>query len=152
MSNMVRWDPFRELEDFQNRLGGFFGRRSLSSTAQNSDEMFAQSVWAPAVDITEDEKSYQFKAELPEVRKEDIKIKVENGVLTLSGERKSEKEEKGKRYHRVERSYGTFMRSFSLPDEVDASRVSALFSHGVLCISVPKSESAKPKLVEIRVD
>ena len=107
--------------------------------------------WAPPVDITEDDKEYLIKTELPEVRKEDVKVTVENGILSISGERKFEKEAKGKKYHRVERAYGNFVRSFGLPDDVDANKVDAKFSDGVLTVHVAKSEAAKPKQVEIKV-
>lgn len=107
--------------------------------------------WAPLVDITEDDREYVIKAELPEVRKEDVKVTVENGMLNLSGERAFEKEDKGLRYHRVERSYGSFLRSFVLPDDADASKVSAEFKDGVLMVRVEKHEKALPKRVEIKV-
>ncbi len=105
----------------------------------------------PSVDITEDEKEYLVKADLPEVKKEDVKITVENGVLTITGERKFEKEEKDKKYHRVERSHGNFLRSFTLPDGADASKVNAEFKDGVLKVHLPKSDKAKPKAVEVKV-
>ena len=102
-------------------------------------------------DITEDDKEYLIKAELPEMRKEDVKVTVENGVLTISGERKFEKEEKKKKYHRVERGYGTFMRSFALPDDADFNKVNAEFKDGVLTVHVPKTEHAQPKQIEVKV-
>src|SRR3977135_2093132 len=107
--------------------------------------------WAPLADITEDEKEYVIKAELPDVKKDDVKVTVENGVLTISGERKFEREENKKKYHRVERAFGTFVRSFSLPDVADASKVKAEFKNGMLTVHVPKSEKAKPKQVEVNV-
>jgi HSP20 family protein len=96
-------------------------------------------------------REYLIKAELPEMRKEDVKVTVENGVLTISGERKFEKEEKKKKYHRVERGFGTFMRSFALPDDADFSKVNAEFKNGVLTVHVPKSEHAKPKQIDVKV-
>jgi len=107
--------------------------------------------WSPLVDITEDEKEYLIKAELPEMKKEDVKLRVENEILTISGERKFEKEVTGKRHHRVERSYGTFMRSFSLPEDADGSKVSADYKDGVLKVHLLKSEKAKPKAIEVKV-
>jgi HSP20 family protein len=107
--------------------------------------------WSPLVDITEDEKEYLIKAELPEMKKEDVKLRVENDVLTISGERKLEKEVTGKRHHRIERSYGSFMRSFSLPEDADGSKVSADYKDGVLKVHLPKSEKAKPKAIEVKV-
>jgi HSP20 family protein len=107
--------------------------------------------WSPLVDITEDDKEYRIKAELPEIKKEEIKFTVENGVLVISGERKLEKEEKGRKYHGVERAYGSFVRSFSLPDDADADKVNAEFNDGVLKVHIAKSESARPKQIEVEV-
>jgi HSP20 family protein len=106
--------------------------------------------WAPAVDITEDDKEYLVTAELPQVRKENVKVTLENGILSISGERKFEKEEKGKKYHRIERSHGSFLRSFDLPDDADANKVDAKFSDGILSVHVGKSESSQPKQIEIK--
>jgi len=103
------------------------------------------------VDIAEDDKEYVITAELPEIKKEGVKVTVESGVLTISGERKFEKEEKGKKYHRIERAYGSFVRSFTVPDDADGSKVSAEFKEGVLRVHMPKSEKARPKSVEIKV-
>ena len=103
------------------------------------------------MDITEDDKEYLIKAELPEVRKEDVKVTVENGVLTLQGERRQEKEEKGRRFHRVERSYGSFVRSFTLPESVDEGGVKAEYKDGVLALHLPKSEKVKPKAIDVKV-
>ena len=107
--------------------------------------------WAPSVDIIEDDKEWLVKADLPEVNKEDVKVTVENGVLTITGERKFEKEEKNKKYHRVEREYGTFLRSFTLPDAADGDKVAAEFKNGVLQVHLPKNEKAKPKAVDVKV-
>ena len=107
--------------------------------------------WSPLVDITEDEKEYLIKAEVPEIKKEDIKLLVQDNVLTISGERKSEKEEKGKKYHRVERTFGSFMRSFTLPEDADGSKVAAEYKDGMLNVRLPKSEKAKPKSIEVKV-
>src|SRR5439155_15732045 len=103
------------------------------------------------VDISEDEKEYVITAELPQVKKEEVKVTVENGVLMITGDRKFEKEEKGKRYHRIERAYGSFTRSFSVPDNADGTKVSAEFKDGVLRVRMPKTEKAKPKSIPINV-
>jgi len=116
------------------------------------EENLTVTEWAPAVDISEDDKEYVIKAELPEIKREDVKVKVENGVLTLAGARKLEKEEKGKRYHRIERAYGSFTRSFSLPDDADGDKVTANFKDGVLRVQVQKSEKARPRAIEVKVD
>jgi len=107
--------------------------------------------WSPLVDITEDENEYLIKAELPDMKKEDVRLTVENDVLAISGERTFEKEEKGKKYHRVERAYGSFVRSFTLPEDADGSRVSADFKDGMLHVHLLKSQKAKPKAIEIKV-
>ena len=110
MTGVTRWDPLKEMEALQNRLSGLFGR-AHARRGNGEQESITVAEWAPLVDITEDDKEYLIKAELPEVKKEDVKVAVENGVLTISGERKSEKEEKNKKYHRIERAYGSFERS-----------------------------------------
>jgi HSP20 family protein len=117
----------------------------------NGREEITLPEWTPAADITEDDREYLIKAELPEIRKEDVKVTVENGVLTISGERKFEKEEKKKKYHRVERGYGTFMRSFTLPDDAEAGKIKADFKNGLLTLHLPKTEHAKPKQIEVNV-
>jgi len=145
-----RWDPFKELEDMEKRLATMFGRAPVRKEG-GKEEAMTVAEWAPLVDIVEDEKEYLIKADLPEIKKEEIKIAVQNEVLTITGERKYEKEEKGKKYHRVERAYGSFARSFSLPEDADATRVAAEFKDGVLKVHLPKSEKAKPKSIEVKV-
>jgi HSP20 family protein len=145
---LTRWEPLPEMEEFQNRLSTLFGRRQRRG---NGREEITLPEWTPLADITDDEKEYLIKADLPEMEKKDVKVTVENGVLTISGERKFEKEEKNKKYHRVERGYGTFMRSFTLPDDADASKIKADFKNGVLKVHLPKSEHAKPKQIEVNV-
>ena len=149
MSALTRWDPFREMDELQRHLTSIFGLGSRR--AANGKEEATAAQWLPLVDITEDDKEYLIKAELPEVRKEDVKVTVESGVLTISGERKFEKEEKDKRYHRIERSYGNFTRSFNLPDEADDGKVSAEFKDGVLTVRLAKSEKARPKSIDVKV-
>src|SRR5262245_62430834 len=117
MSALTRWDPYKEMDDLQKRLTSMFGLSPQRPVNGKEDMTVAE--WLPLVDITEDDQAYLIKAELPEVKKDDVKVAVENGVLTLSGERKFEKEEKDKRYHRIERSYGSFTRSFAVPDDAD---------------------------------
>jgi len=107
--------------------------------------------WSPTVDIVETPEEFQIKAELPEVKKEDVKVSVDGGVLRIEGERKQEKEEKGKKYHRIERSYGSFLRTFRLPDNVDEGKVQADFKDGVLCVRLHKAEKTKPKAIEVKV-
>ncbi len=147
---LTRWSPWKELEDMEKRLSTIFGRAPMATTGEKK-EAISVAEWSPLVDITEDEKEYIVKAEIPEMKKEDIKINVHDEVLSISGERKYEKEEKGKKYHRVERAYGSFMRSFTLPEDADGSKVNAEYKDGVLKIHLPKSEKAKPKTIEIKV-
>src|SRR5437763_14912225 len=130
MQALTRWGPFREMEDFQNRLSTLFGRAPMRRGNGHEDITLAD--WSPLADITEDEKEYLIKAELPEMKREDVKVIVENGVLTISGERKFEQEEQKRKFHRVERGYGTFVRSFRLPDDADWKRVKAELKNDVL--------------------
>src|SRR5205809_6433832 len=151
MTGLTRWDPLKEMEELQNRLSGLFGRAPVRRK-NGEQESISVAEWVPLVDITEDDKEYLIKAELPEVKKDDVKVTVENGVLTITGERKFQKEEKGRKYHRVECAYGNFVRSFTLPDDADANKVNAEFKDGVLKVHVTKSEAAKPKQIEVKVN
>lgn len=147
--SLVRWDPFRELEDMTERLNRVFARPS--ARAAGGKEHLTVADWIPSVDISETDQEYLIKAELPEVKKEDVRVTVEDGVLTIQGERHQEKEDKGRKYHRVERSYGTFMRSFTLPESVDETGVKAEYKDGVLTLHLPKVEKVKPKAIEVKV-
>ena len=131
-------------------MESFFGRPFPLGHGGNEESISAVQ-WSPAVDVTEDDKEFLVKAELPDMKKEEVKVSVEQGNLTISGERRAEKEEKGKKFHRVERSYGSFMRRFTLPEGVDATKINAEFKDGLLCVHLPKSETAKPKAVEVKV-
>jgi len=133
MSTLFDWSPFR--------------RSSLTA----DEEAITLPEWAPLVDIVEDDKEYLIKVELPEVNKDDVKVTVEGDTLTISGERKAEKEEKGRKFHRVERYYGRFERSFTIPDDADADNVKAEFKDGVLRVHLPKSEKGRPKQIEVKV-
>jgi HSP20 family protein len=146
---LVRWDPFRELEDMSERLNRVFTRPALRT--MGGKEHLTVADWIPTVDISETDGEYLIKAELPEVKKEDVKVTVEDGVLTLQGERRQEKEEKGKRFHRVERSYGSFVRSFTLPESVDEGAVRAEYKDGMLNLHLPKTEKVKPKAIDVKV-
>ena len=146
---LVRWDPFRELEDVSDRLNRMFARNAIPTS--NGKETMIVADWTPSVDISETEGEYQIKAEIPDVKKDDVKITLEDGVLTIQGQRKQEKEERGTKYHRIERSYGSFARTFSLPDVIEVEKVKAEFKDGVLHLHLPKSEKAKPKTIEVKV-
>jgi HSP20 family protein len=150
--NLIRYEPttfpiFREMEEMSDRLNRFFG----TWTRPNGKELLTVADWTPVVDIQETDMEYLVKAELPEVRKEDVKVTVENGVLTLQGERKQEKEEKGKKFHRIERSYGSFLRTFTVPLDTDETKVTAEFKDGILKVFLPKTEKPRPKAIDVRV-
>jgi HSP20 family protein len=149
---MIRFEnmhPFRELEEIGEQFNRLFGR--LPVRLDSGQEALTMADWVPRVDITEDDKEYLIKAEIPEVDKKDAKVTVQEGVLTIQGERKREKEENNKRVHRIERFYGTFVRSFSLPEDVDEDNLKAEFKDGMLLVHLPKAEKPKPKSVEIQV-
>jgi len=147
--NLVKWDPFRELEDVSSRLNRVFGRSlARSDTGQ---EMLAMADWTPSADISETNKSYLIKAEIPGINKEDVKVTLQDGMLTIQGERKMEKEEKDKKFHRIERSYGSFMRSFRVPDDADASAVKAEFKDGMLNVTLNKSAKTRTKAINVSV-
>ena len=150
MNALTRWNPIKEMEELENRLAKFFGTAPTRIPA-GSQESMTVAEWMPSVDITEDEQEWLVKADLPEVKKEDVAVTVEDGVLTIRGERKFEKEEKDKKYHRIERSYGNFLRSFTLPEGADGAKVSADFKDGVLKVHLPKTAKAKAKTVEVKV-
>ncbi len=146
---IVRWDPFRELGELQDRvnrvLGDFYG-------ARGQDDVMRRGAWIPPVDIYEGANHEMIiKAELPDVKREDIDIRVENNTLTLSGEKKFDEEVKEDQYHRVERVYGQFTRSFSLPSTIDTEKVNADYRNGVLTIKLPLREEAKPKQIQVKV-
>ena len=144
----LRWNRMWELEDMQKRLNRLFGE---APSPNNGDDGLFFANWSPAIDIEETDREYLVKADLPDVKKEDVKVELLDGYLTIEGERKQEREEKGKRFHRVERAYGKFVRRFGLPNEVDASKAQAEFKEGVLNVHLPKSPTIKPKVVDIRV-
>ena len=145
----ARWDPFKELQELETRAATLFSPRA--ATGEGGKEAMTVAEWSPLVDILEDDTEYLIKAELPDMKRDEIKLAVENEVLTISGERSYEKENKGRKHHRIERAYGTFVRSFSLPEDADGSRVTADYKDGVLQVHLPKSEKARPKSIEIKV-
>ena len=141
--SIIRWEPFQEMDDLLRRLSPFVGRSALRQ--QNGD-------WSPVANISETDKEYLIKAELPEVKKEDVKITLADGMITLSGERKHRKEEKDENELRVESFYGSFERSFSLPDDAADKGVHAESKDGMLYVHIPKKEGvAKAKAVTIPV-
>jgi HSP20 family protein len=139
-------DPFRELFDLQRGINQLFD----ASFAAPREE-FALKAWTPAVDVYEDENSFLIKLELPEVNRDDVKVSLNDNTLSISGERRVENEEKRENYHRVERTYGQFYRAFTLPPNVDGAAINAQFKDGVLRLTLPKKEEAKPKQIEVKV-
>ena len=145
---IVRWmDPFRDVLGIQDRMNRLF--EDFLTRGRGREEGIEAGAWAPAVDIYETDNDVVVKAELPGVKKDEIGVEVKAGVLTLRGERKFEKEVKEENYHRVERSYGTFVRSFTLPASVEEDKVSARLANGILEIHLPKKAEAKPKQIKI---
>jgi len=148
MTVLTRWEPFREFATLQDRMNRLF-RESYNDAGR--DESLTTSNFAPAVDVYEDEHKVTLKIEVPGIDEKDIDVRVENNTLTVTGERKIEKEEKEENYRRVERQYGSFTRSFTLPQTVDAENVSANYEKGVLKITLPKKAEAKPKQIKVNV-
>ena len=145
--DLVKWDPFRDMEHALGRFNRFLGQPKQTGDREN----VTAAEWAPAVDISESEKEFLIKAEVPGIPKESINVSIHEGILTIKGERMHEKEAKGEKFHRVERSYGRFVRSFTLPDYVEETAVLAEYQNGVLNLHLPKTEKAKPKAIEVKV-
>lgn len=143
--NVIRWEPFREMENLFRDYAPLWGR----SLRRNSDDA---AEWKPLANITETDKEYLIKAELPEVKKEDVKITLEDGVITISGERKKEAEHKDANEIRIESYYGSFARSFALPDNVDVDGIRAEVKDGVLKVHVPKTAASKSKPRKIEIN
>ena len=147
---IVRWDPFRDLSAIQDRINRLFDE-SLSRSKFFDKENLTSGFWSPSVDIYETESDIVLKAELPEMDQKDIHINIENNVLTLKGERKLDKETKEENYHRIECSYGSFSRSFSLPNAVEVEKIKAQYKDGVLKINMPKKNDKKTKKVDVEI-
>ena len=142
---LTKWDPFREIEDVFDRYS-----KGLSWPRFGSKEIMTRGDWAPRVDIVETEKEFIIKAEIPDVKKEEVKITVDNGVLSIKGERKQEKEEKDENFHRVERTYGRFRRMVELPGEVDPEDIDASYKKGVLTMVCKKIRETEAKKIDIK--
>jgi HSP20 family protein len=145
--NIIRWEPFRSMEDTFNRMPSLFNRlpQLLDTNGETRYE------WSPSVDISETDTDYLIRAELPAVRKEDVRVTFDDGMLTVSGERRQKKEDKGEKFHRVESFYGQFSRSFSLPENVDSAAIKAESKDGVLTVQVPKAKIQQKPVTEIKV-
>ena len=150
MNKLITWNPLREMEEAQNRFNRFVGGfpNRIDSAEPHS---LTVADWSPEVDISEDDHGFLIKADLPEMKKEDVKVTVDHGILSVSGERKIEKEDKKKKFHRIERSYGNFRRSFTLPEDTDSTKVTAEFRDGVLKVHLPTTPIARSKAIEVKV-
>jgi HSP20 family protein len=147
--NIVRFDPFREVAVLQDRMSRVFGDLSR----RFDDDVTARGAWVPPVDIYEnDQHELVLKAELPDLKREDIDIRVESNALTLSGQKKAEQEVNEDRYHRIERTYGHFSRTFSLPNTVDTGKIAAEYKNGVLTVRLPQREDARPKQIQVQIN
>lgn len=154
--SLIRWNPSRELGTWPS---DFFGvQRDINRLFDNffrggtqDDGSYGMSYWTPAVDIAEQDNEYVVKVELPGVSKEDVKITLESNILTIRGEKKQEKNSKEDNYHRMERTYGSFQRSFTLPTTVKNDKIDAVYKEGILTVTLPKAEEAKPKQIEVKV-
>lgn len=150
MTKITRWNPINEFEDLLDRYNRQFGLSRSEGDGEGKD-LLGRSDWAPAVDIKETPEAFLIEAELPGLNKDDVKVTVQDGVLSIKGERRKVEETSDEKQHRVERFYGSFLRRFTLPDNVDESSVQARFNDGVLSLSLKKVEPAQPRAIEIEV-
>ena len=150
MNTLITWNQLREMEEAQNRfnrfLGGFPNRIGSGET-----HSLTVADWSPDVDISQDDHEYLLKADLPEMKKGDVRVTVEDGILCVSGERKSEKEDHNTKFHRIERSFGNFRRSFTRPEDADSTKVTADFHDGVLKVHLPTTARPRSKAIEVKV-
>jgi len=152
MNKLITWNPLREMEEAQNRFSTLFGGiPTFPIRFPKNGGSLKLADWSPLVDITEDDHEYLFKADLPEMKKDDVKVTIENGILYISGERRAEKEEKKRKFHRLERFFGTFERTFTVPEDADATKIRAEFRDGVLQVHLPKRPMPKPRPIEVKV-
>jgi HSP20 family protein len=154
--NLVRrhaavWDPFREFQEVTDRLNRYW-QTQANGEEQGEKQALRGFDWSPAVNISETEKEYLIKLDLPEVKKEDVKVTSENGVLAIEGERRQEKRADGEKFHRVESVYGRFQRRFTLPDDAQEDQIQASFKDGALQVAVPKAAAKSPKARQIAVN
>src|SRR5213083_3595690 len=151
MNKLITWNPLREMDEAQNRFNPFFLSGFPNRMGSGEIHSLAVADWSPEVDISEDDRGYLLKADLPEMKKDDVRVTVEDGILSVSGERKSEKEDQKKKFHRIERSFGNFRRSFTLPDDADSTKVTAEFRDGVLKVHLPTTARPRSKAIEVKV-
>src|SRR5436189_6218454 len=149
MNQLITWNQLKEMEA-QNRFNRFLGEVP-NRIGSGEIHSLAVADWSPEVDISEDDHGYLLKADLPEMKKEDVKVTVEDGILNVSGDRKTEKEDQKRKFHRIERSYGTFRRSFTLPEDADSTKVTAEFRDGVLKVHLPTTARPRSKATQVKV-
>jgi HSP20 family protein len=149
MTTIVRWDPFKEITTLQDRMSRVF--EEALGRSHRPDEDYISGSWIPSVDVRETSDSLVIQAELPGIEPDAVQVSVENGVLCLKGSRSFEKAAEGETYHRVERAYGAFERSFTLPTNVNAEKIEATYKHGILTLTLPKREEAKPRSISIKI-
>jgi HSP20 family protein len=148
--NLIRWDPFASTDDFFARtFPGLYGRVPRLAMPTNGDTQFE---WSPSADISETDKEFLIRAELPAVKKDDVKVTVDQGMITIEGRRKHEKEDKTEKYHRIETFQGSFMRSFALPENANAEGIRCESKDGILTVHIPKSGIEKPKVRQVPVN
>ena len=151
LNKVITWNPLREMDEAQNRFNPFFLAGFPNRMGSGEIHSLTVADWSPEVDISQDDHEYLLKADLPEMKKDDVRVTVEDGILSVSGERKSVKEDQKKKFHRIERSFGTFRRSFTLPEDADSTKVTAEFRDGVLKVHLPTTSIARSKAIEVKV-
>src|SRR5437773_4443597 len=150
-NKVIAWNPLREIDEAQNRLSRFFLGGFPNRMGSGEIHSLTVADWSPEVDISEDDHGYLLKADLPEMKKDDVRVTVEDGILSVFGERKSVKEDQKRKFHRIERSFGNFRRSFTLPEDADSTKVTAEFLDGVLKVHLPTTTKARSKALEVKV-
>ena len=151
MNKLITWNPLREMDEAQNRFNPFFLAGFPNRMGTGDIHSLTVADWSPEVDISEDDRGYLLKADLPEMKKDDVRVTVEDGILSVSGERKSVKEDQKRKFHRIERSFGNFRRSFTLPEDADSTKVTAEFRDGVLKVHLPTTPVAKSKAIQVKL-
>ena len=151
LNKVITWNPLREMDEAQNRFNPFFLAGFPNRMGSGEIHSLTVADWSPEVDISQDDHEYLLKADLPEMKKDDVRVTVEDGILSVSGERKSVKEDQKKKFHRIERSFGTFRRSFTLPEDADSTKVTAEFRDGVLKVHLPTTPIARSKAIQVKV-
>ena len=151
LNKVTTWNPLREMDEAQNRFNPFFLAGFPNRMGSGEIDSLTVADWSPEVDISEDDHGYVLKADLPEMKKDDVRVTVEDGILSVSGERRSEKEDQKRKFHRIERSFGNFRRSFTLPEDADSTKVTAEFRDGVLKVHLPTTPIARSKAIEVKV-